>query len=49
LILVNLFRLRKGAEGVPLMRAYWTDIKGFLIGWALAAGLVALAWLIFHP
>jgi len=49
LILVNLFRLRKGAEGVPLMRAYWTDIKGFLIGWALAAGLVAMAWLIFHP
>ncbi|MEN6602442.1 MAG: hypothetical protein ABFD86_08480, partial [Bryobacteraceae bacterium] len=48
LILVNLFRLRKGAEGVPLLHAYWTDIKGFLIGWALAAGLVAMAWFIFN-
>ncbi len=48
LILVNLFRLRQGAAGVPLLRAYRTDIKGFLIGWAMAIGLVAMAWLIFN-
>ncbi len=47
LILVNLFRLREGAAGVPLLRAYRTDIKGFLIGWAMAIGLVALAWVLF--
>ncbi len=47
LILVNLFRLRKGAAGVPMLRAYRIDIKGFVIGWAMALGLVAAAWLLF--
>ena len=48
LILVNLFRLRKGASGVPMLRAYRIDIKGFLIGWAMALALVAVAWLLFN-
>ena len=48
LILVNLFRLREGAAGVGLLRAYRTDLKGFAIGWAIAAGLVGGAWLLFH-
>lgn len=48
LILVNLFRLRQGAAGVPMLRAYRIDIKGFLIGWAMALALVAAAWLLFN-
>jgi SSS family solute:Na+ symporter len=48
LILVNLFRLRQGAAGVPMLRAYRIDIKGFLIGWTMALALVAAAWLLFN-
>jgi Na+/proline symporter len=48
LIVVNLFHLRKGAAGVGLLRAYRTDIKGFAIGWFIAAALVATAWLLFQ-
>ena len=47
LIVVNLFHMRRGAAGVPLLQAYRMDLKGFAIGWAIAAGLVAFAWLIF--
>jgi len=39
--------MRRGAAGVPLLQAYRMDLKGFAIGWAIAAGLVAFAWLIF--
>jgi Na+/proline symporter len=46
LLLVNVFRLRKGAAGVPLLEAYRSDIGGFAMGWAIAIGLVALVWLI---
>jgi Na+/proline symporter len=48
LILVNLFHLRRGAAGVPLLRAYRTDLQGFALGWAIALGLVGLTWLLFR-
>lgn len=48
LILVNLFHLRRGAAGLPFVKAYWTDLKGFAIGWAIAIGLVGFAWLLFN-
>jgi len=47
LILVNLFRLFRGAAGHGL-RAYRTDLVGFGIGWALAAFLIGLVWLLFR-
>jgi Na+/proline symporter len=47
LLLVNLFQLRRGAAGVPLLRAYRTDLRGFAIGWGIALGLVGLTWLLF--
>lgn len=40
LILVNLLSLRRSAVGVPLWRAYRTDLKGFAIGTALIGGLI---------
>ncbi len=46
LILVNLFHLRRGAAGVPLLQAYRIDLKGFAIGWLIAFGMVALVWLL---
>jgi Na+/proline symporter len=46
LILVNLFQLRKAAAGVPLLRAYRVDLRGFAIGWLIAAALVLFAWLL---
>ncbi len=48
MILVNLFRLRQGAAGVGFLHAYRVDLKGFAIGWGIALGLVATAWLIFR-
>ena len=44
-LLVNLLHLKKGAMGHSLWKAYKTDIRGFLIGGSLAAGLVFLTWL----
>ena len=40
LILVNLLSLRRSAGGVPLLRAYRTDLKGFAIGIALIVALI---------
>lgn len=40
LILVNLLSLRRSAQGVPLWRAYRTDLAGFALGAALIAGLI---------
>jgi len=48
LILVNLLRLRKGAAGLPFLHAYRTDLKGFGIGWLIAAGLIFIAWLVLR-
>lgn len=42
LILVNLLSLRRGAGGVPLWRAYRTDLIGFAVGCALVLALVVL-------
>ncbi|HRE09024.1 MAG TPA: hypothetical protein PKX00_25620, partial [Opitutaceae bacterium] len=40
LLLVNLLSLRRAAAGVPLLRAYRTDLKGFTIGVGLIAALI---------
>ena len=48
LILVNLFRLRRGAQGMGFFRAYRIDLKGFVIGWIIALLLIAMVWLGFH-
>ncbi|MDP3073645.1 MAG: sodium:solute symporter family protein [Opitutaceae bacterium] len=40
LLLVNLLSLRRSACGVPLLRAYRTDLKGFVIGSALIGALI---------
>lgn len=40
LILVNLLSLRRAAAGVPLLRAYRTDLKGFAIGTGLIGALI---------
>ncbi len=45
LILVNLFQLWRAAAGVPFLKAYRTDLKGFALGWVIALGLVGLTWL----
>ena len=47
LLLVNLFHLRRGAAGVPFLKAYHTDLRGFAIGWIIAGAMVAFAWLVF--
>ena len=39
-LLVNLLHLRRGAAGVGFFRAYREDLKGFAVGWLIAAGLV---------
>jgi len=40
LVLVNLLSLRRAAGGVPLLRAYRTDLRGFAIGAGLIAALI---------
>jgi hypothetical protein len=45
LILVNLLRLRQAAAGYPLWKAYRMELRGFGIGWLIAAGLILIAWL----
>jgi Na+/proline symporter len=45
LLLVNLLRSRKGSAGVPFLRAYSRDLRGLLIGWGLAIGLVLITWM----
>jgi len=46
LLLNHLLHPRQGARGESLWRAYRADLRGFAAGWALALGMVALAWLI---
>lgn len=46
LLLMHLLHPRRGAAGEPFWRAYRIDLAGFLQGWAIALGMVALAWLI---
>jgi Na+/proline symporter len=48
LLLVNLFHLRRGAQGLSFLRAYRTDLKGFAIGWCLALALLGGVWLLFR-
>jgi Na+/proline symporter len=45
-LLVNLLHPRRGAAGVGFFRAYREDLKGFAVGWAIAAGLVVGTWLL---
>ena len=47
-LLVNLLHLRRGAGGVPLLKAYWTDLTGLVAGILLAVALVASTWLILR-
>jgi len=46
LLLNHLLHPRQGARGEGFWRAYRADLRGFAAGWALALGMVALAWLI---
>jgi Na+/proline symporter len=48
LLLVNLFRLRTGAQGYGLRHAYRIDLKGFAAGWLIAFVMIAVVWLLFH-
>ena len=43
-LLVNLLRIRRGSAGLPFWHAFSQDLRGFLIGSALAIGLVLLTW-----
>jgi Na+/proline symporter len=43
-ILVNLLEPIKGTAGMGFWKAYRDDLRGFLIGWSLAVGLVFLTW-----
>ncbi|HEX4810415.1 MAG TPA: sodium:solute symporter family protein [Bryobacteraceae bacterium] len=47
LLVVNLLHLRRGAAGKPFVVAYREDLAGFIAGWAIALGMLALAWLLF--
>ena len=40
LLLVNLLHPRRGAAGVGFFQAYREDLRGFAVGWAIAAVLV---------
>ena len=48
LLLVNLFRLKQGSGPYGFLHAYRTDLRGFAIGWIIAAALIALVWLLFQ-
>jgi Na+/proline symporter len=48
LILVNLLRLGQGAHGFGFFHAYKEDLSGFVKGWAMAAVMVALAWVVIR-
>ena len=48
LLLVNLFRLRRGAQGFGFFHAYRIDLKGFAVGWLIAAALIGGVWLLFR-
>lgn len=46
LLLNHLLHPLRGAAGERFWQAYRIDLKGFATGWAVAFGLVALAWFI---
>ncbi len=48
LLLVNALHPARGARGIGVLRAYRTDLSGFLIGWAICAALVGGLWLGFR-
>jgi Na+/proline symporter len=48
LILVNLLSLRRAAAGVPLLRAYRTDLKGFAVGVGLVGALIVAFMLLIR-
>jgi hypothetical protein len=48
LLLVNLFHLRRGAQGRGFFHAYRTDLKGFAMGWIIAFALISMVWLLFR-
>lgn len=48
LLLVNLFRLRRGAGAYGFRHAYRTDLVGFAVGWMIAIALIAVAFLLFN-
>ncbi|MGB9612551.1 MAG: sodium:solute symporter family protein [Bryobacteraceae bacterium] len=48
LLLTHLLHPLRGAAGEPFWRAYRIDLQGFAAGWAIALGMVALAWLIIR-
>ena len=48
LLLVNLLSLRRAAAGVPLLRAYRTDLKGFTIGVGLVGALIVAFMLLIR-
>jgi Na+/proline symporter len=48
LLLVNLFHLRRGAQGRGFFHAYRTDLKGFAMGWIIAFALIGTVWLLFR-
>jgi hypothetical protein len=47
-LLVNLLHPRRGAAGVGFFQAYREDLKGFAVGWLIAAGLVLGTALLLH-
>jgi len=47
-ILVNLLSPLKSTSRVGFFRSYRTDLKGFVIGWTLAIGLVAGTWILLR-
>jgi len=48
LLLVNALQPMKAAGAQGFFRAYATDLRGFIVGWLIAIGLVAGLWLLFR-
>jgi Na+/proline symporter len=47
-LLLNLLHPARGTEGVGFFRAYREDIKGFAVGWLIAAVLVFGTWVLLQ-
>jgi Na+/proline symporter len=47
-LLVHLLNPVRGAAGVPLLRAYREDLRGFALGWTMVLALVGLTWWFFR-
>lgn len=48
LLLVHLLQPRKGARGLPFIKAYREDLVGFGYGWVWSVGLVVVTWLLLR-